>query len=47
MESYDSHWLSTYGSITHMNLYSINLQDGSYKLVATGTTAEVAAFLSG
>jgi hypothetical protein len=47
MESYNSHWLSTDGSITNIKLYSINLQDGSYQTVAQGTRADVAAFLSG
>jgi len=47
MESYNSHWLSTDGSITNIKLYSINLQDGSYQTVAQGTRLNVAAFLSG
>jgi len=47
LNSYNSYWLSSSGSITQMKLYSINLSDGSYTMASQGTLAQVASFLSG
>ena len=45
LEVYNTHWASI-GSITHITLYWVNLTDGSSNVVAQGTRAEVAAYLS-
>jgi len=47
LESYNSYWLSSNGSITQIRLYSVNLSDGSFTVVSHGTLAQVASFLSG
>jgi hypothetical protein len=46
LESYNSHWISSSGSITNIDLYWINITDGSSTLIAHGTRAEIATYLA-
>ncbi len=46
LDSYNSFWLSSSGSITQITLYTISMLDGSYTVASHGTLAQVASFLS-
>ena len=46
LQTYSSRWTHSTGSITHISLYQIDVNDGSYRLIYEGSLSEVAAFLS-
>ncbi|MEM2529151.1 MAG: zinc-ribbon domain-containing protein [Ignisphaera sp.] len=45
LQAYSNHWFSNRG-IKSITLYDINVSDGSYWIVASGSLSEIASFLS-
>jgi hypothetical protein len=45
LKQYSNYWSSTFGEITNIELYHVNVIDGSYTVVANGPLKKIALFL--
>jgi len=45
LEKYNDYWSSTFGEITNIELYDVNVIDGSYTVVADGSLHKISLFL--
>ncbi|MEM2704521.1 MAG: transglutaminase-like domain-containing protein [Candidatus Bathyarchaeia archaeon] len=46
LQTYSNYWTRDAGSITHITLYQVNVTDGSYTMIASGTIDQVATIFT-